>query len=287
MNYVFHRGEYIAANQATITPDNRGFRFGDGFFETMRGMHGKVLFLSNHYKRITDTAAALKMQLPEQFSEAQLRHQIQGLLQRNQHMTGARIRITFFRKSAGFYRPDQDDMAYMIESQLLPDEAFTLNEKGKIIDIYQDFKKDLNKLSQFKTLNSQLYIMAALHARDKGWDDALIQNAKFSIIEACASNLFIVSNGVLYTPTLDDGPIAGTMRMNIINLAIDNKIKVYECTINPHNMLSADEVFMTNAVRGVEWVVGYRTKRYYNDMARKMTTLLNELSLQDIEQHSA
>ena len=75
--------------------------------------------------------------------------------------------------------------------------------------------------------------------------------------------------------------------MNIINLAIDNKIKVYECTINPHNMLSADEVFMTNAVRGVEWVVGYRTKRYYNDMARKMTTLLNELALQDIEQHSA
>ena len=146
--------------------------------------------------------------------------------------------------------------------------------------------KDLNKLSQFKTLNSQLYVMAAIHAREKGWDDALIQNAKFSIIEACASNLFIVSNGVLYTPTLDDGPIAGTMRMNIINLAIDHKIKVYECTINPHNMLSADEVFLTNAVRGIEWVVGYRTKRYYNDMARKMTSLLNELALQDIAQHS-
>ncbi|MFM7309185.1 MAG: aminotransferase class IV [Flavobacteriales bacterium] len=282
MSYVFHRGEFIAANQANITPDNRGFRFGDGFFETMRGMSGKVLFLSTHFKRIIDTASALKMQLPESFSEAQLRHQVQGLLQRNQHLAGARIRITFFRKSAGFYRPDHDDMAYMIESQNLPEEAFTLNDKGKIIDIYQDFKKDLNKLSQFKTLNSQLYVMAAIHARDKGWDDALIQNAKFAIIEACASNLFIVSNGVLYTPTLEDGPIAGTMRMNIINLAIDHKIKVYECTINPHNMLSADEVFLTNAVRGVEWVVGYRTKRYYNDMARRMTGLLNDLAQQDV-----
>jgi branched-chain amino acid aminotransferase len=64
--------------------------------------------------------------------------------------------------------------------------------------------------------------------------------------------------------------------MNIINLALENKIKVYECTLNPHNLLAADEMFLTNAVRGIEWVVGYRTKRYFNDMSKKLIGLLNE-----------
>jgi branched-chain amino acid aminotransferase len=66
------------------------------------------------------------------------------------------------------------------------------------------------------------------------------------------------------------------MRMNIINLALENKIKVYECTLNPQNLLAADEMFLTNAVRGIEWIVGYRTKRYFNDMSKKLMTVLNE-----------
>jgi branched-chain amino acid aminotransferase len=142
-----------------------------------------------------------------------------------------------------------------------------------------DFKKDINKLSVYKTLNCQLYVMAALSARDKGLDESLIQNNKLSIIESTSSNIFIVSNGVLYTPTLEDGCVAGTMRMNIINIALENKIKVYECTLSPHNLLAADEMFLTNAVRGIEWVVGYRTKRYYNDMSKRMMALLNETAI--------
>ena len=65
------------------------------------------------------------------------------------------------------------------------------------------------------------------------------------------------------------------MRMQIINLALQNNIKVYECSILPQNLLSADEVFFTNAIRGINWVGGYRTKRYQNNMSRKLIILLN------------
>jgi branched-chain amino acid aminotransferase len=172
--------------------------------------------------------------------------------------------------------PKQDEMTYYIEAEPLPDNAFVMNATGKMIDIYTDFKKDVTKMSVFKTLNAQLYVMAAIFARDKGLDEALIQNNKLAVIESNSSNIFIVSNGVLYTPTLEDGPVAGTMRMNIINLALENKIKVYECTLNPHNLLAADEMFITNAVRGIEWIGGYRTKRYFNDMSRRIMDLLNQ-----------
>jgi branched-chain amino acid aminotransferase len=276
MSYVFHKGEYVNEHQAFIAKDNRAFRLGDGFFESMRVVDGKVLFLENHFSRIADTIKAYKMVAAENFSIDLLRNQIQGLLSRNNITKGGRIRITFYRKSTGYYLPHSDDVNYLIESEPLLENEFILNPIGKTVDIFTDFKKDVNKLSIFKSLNAQLYIMAALHSKEKNLDDALIQNNKFAIIESISSNIFIVSNGVLYTPSLTDGCIAGTMRMNIINIALDNKIKVYECTLNPQNLLAADEIFLTNAVKGIEWVVAYRTKRYYNDMSKKMIQLLND-----------
>jgi branched-chain amino acid aminotransferase len=117
--------------------------------------------------------------------------------------------------------------------------------------------------------------MACLYASENGLDDALIQNAGGSIIEATSANIFIVSNGVLYTPELKDGCIAGTMRMQIINIALDNNIKVYECTITPQYLLAADEIFLTNAIYGIQWISSYRTKRYFNEMAHHLVDLLN------------
>jgi branched-chain amino acid aminotransferase len=275
MNYVYHRGEYVSDNQATIAKDNRAFRFGDGFFETMRVFSGKVLFLENHMARINDTLSVLKIVPPENFSVETLRNQIQGLIKRNKIEQGGRVRVTFYRKSTGFYMPKSDDLGIFIEADSLTNNDFELSHQGKIVDIFPDMRKDLNRLSVFKTLNTQLYVMSALYAREKSLDESLIQNAKLAIIESTSSNLFIVSNGVLYTPSIEDGCIAGTMRMNVINLALEQKIKVYECTINPHNLLTADEFFLTNAAKGIEWVVGYRTKRYYNEMAKRLIASLN------------
>ncbi len=287
MSYVFHRGEYVLENQAMITKDNRAFRFGDGFFESIRVMNGHPLFLETHFARITDTIKAFKLAPAPNFSLELLASQINGVIQRNNIDKGGRVRITFYRKSDGFYLPKHDDLGYYIEADHFTHNEFLINTAGKVVDIYTDFKKEINKLSMFKTLNSQLYVLAAIHARDKGLDESLIQNTKFSIIEATSSNLFIVSNGVLYTPALEDGCIAGAMRMNIINLAIENKIKVYECTLNPHNLLAADEMFLTNAIRGIEWVVTYRTKRYYNEMTKRLLALLNESALHYIASNKA
>lgn len=278
MSYVFHRGEYVLENQAMITKDNRAFLYGDGFFESIRVMNGQALFLEAHFTRIKDTIKALKIIPSPHFSFELFSNQIHGLLHRNEITKGGRVRVTFYRKSEGYYLPKQDDLGYYIEASHFPNNEFIINPAGKVVDIYPDFKKEANKLSMFKTLNCQLFVMAAIYANQKGLDEALIQNNKFSIIESSSSNLFIVSNGVLYTPAIEDGCIAGAMRMNIINIALDNKIKVYECTLNPQNLLTADEIFLTNAIRGIEWVVTYRTKRYYNEMTKKLILLLNQAS---------
>lgn len=275
-NFIWHNGEYLPSEERSLYVDNRAFHFGDGFFESMRAINGSVKFIANHFNRVIDTCKALSINLPEGFTPKLLETQVNDLLQKNQITQGGRIRITFFRKSTGYYLPQGNDLDYVIETHPYDHNFFKINDNGKAVDIYPDVKKDINSLSMYKTLNCSLYIMASMHAVQKGLDDALIQNRRGTIIEGTSTNLFLASNGVLYTPSLDEGCIAGTMRMNVINIAIESGIKVYECSLTPQNLLVADEIFLTNAIKGVEWISSYRTKRYFNDMSKQMVDMLNK-----------
>jgi branched-chain amino acid aminotransferase len=150
-----------------------------------------------------------------------------------------------------------------------------LNENGLAVDVYPDMKKLNGPLANFKNTSALLYVQASLWAREKELDDALITNTSHSIIESTRSNLFLVSNRVLYTPGLESGPIGGVMRAAVINLALEEGFKVYECNISPGEMLRADELFLTNAVRGIQWVASYRTKRYFNTTSKSLIESLN------------
>jgi branched-chain amino acid aminotransferase len=110
-------------------------------------------------------------------------------------------------------------------------------------------------------------------------DDALIQNHLSNIVESSHSNLFLVSNRVLYTPGLDSGPVGGVMRASVINAALRNGYKVYECNITPQEMLRADEMFLTNTIRGIQWVASYKSKRYFHETAKELTQIMNDLLL--------
>lgn len=262
---------------------NRSFSFGDGFFESIRVMDGKPLFTAHHVSRALETSAALKMIAPEHFNVEWLNAQCVALAERNGIASGGRIRMTVGRTPGGFYLPESNQWDLVLSISPYPDNLFTLNAEGKDIDIYPEIKKAIHGLSIYKTLNCNVYIMAALHAQERGWDDALIQNYRSAIIESSSANLFLVSNGVLYTPGLEDGCLAGTMRMNVINLAIEHGIKVYECTLNPQNLLVADEIFLTNAIRGIQWVSSYRTKRYFSNTSKLLVDMLNAKAKEDLD----
>lgn len=276
MQYVYSQGEFRSADEASVHVTNRGFHFADGFFETIRIMNGKPLFLDHHFSRILESMNGYKFERELNFTLQKLEKEIGELIRRNGIIAGGRLRVTFTRKSEGFYLPTSNEMEYVIEAYPMPINKFNLNEKGKKVDLFTDMKKDVNKLAIFKNIDCRLYVMASLFAKENQLDDALIQNYKGGIIEATSSNLFLVSNGVLYTSTLEEGPIGGIMRMQLINLALENQIKVYECTLNPQNLLAADELFLTNSIAGIQWVGSYRTKRYYNTTSSKLLSMLNE-----------
>ncbi len=279
MTYVNNNGEILENSGTTIRSGNRAFLYGDGVFESIRIINGKPINLDNHIKRMLEGAARIKMRPPSFFNLTFFQEKIDELLVKSGIVAGGKCRISLDRASGGTYAPESNEVEFFIEVYPLDNNKFELNAKGKEIDLYTELKKPKTSLSNFKTKNGLIYVMAAISAKEKGLDDYLISNNTGGILESTSANLFVVSNGVLYTPGLEEGCLAGTMRMQIINLALANGIKVYECNILPQNLLVADEIFLTNAISGITWVSGYRTKRYFNNTSRKLIDLLNAVWL--------
>ncbi|MBU3658383.1 MAG: 4-amino-4-deoxychorismate lyase [Flavobacteriales bacterium] len=274
--YVNNNGTILTADAPTIHPGNRGHLYGDGVFESIRVMNGRPLNVVNHVKRMLEGAKVIKMRTPAFYTTAFFEEKIIELLRMSNITEGGRCRMSLDRATGGSYLPDSNECTFYIEVYPYEVSHFELNAKGLEVDIYQDIKIQKNFLSNYKTKAGLTYVMAAIAAKEKNLDDLFLSNDKGNILETSCCNIFIVSNGVLYTPGLDEGCLAGTMRMQIINLAITNGIKVYECTILPQNLLAADEIFVTNAIRGINWIGGYRTKRFFNNMSRKLVVLLND-----------
>lgn len=256
--------------------NNRAFKFGDGVFESIRVSNGKTLFLEHHVSRLIAGAKAMKIKVPNDWNYAYFNALLADLLIQNNIKEGGRVRLSLFRSGEGAYHPTTNEASFFVEMIPIANNFFELNEEGLTINIYKEMKKSLDQFSRFKTLNSILYVQAAIHANENNLNDSLILNKDGNIIESSSSNIFIVSNGVLYTPPLDDGCVGGIMRMNIINVALSNKIKIYECSLKPQNLLIADEVLLTNSIKGIEWVGGFQNKRYYNNLSKKIIDLINK-----------
>lgn len=274
--FIIHNGELLDISQSGLSPDNRAFLFGDGMFESIKVVNGKPLFVKVHFSRLSDGMKSLKFSPDPAFTAGRLEQEIQHLIDHCGVKAGGRIRVTVFRNPGGFYLPTGEGFSYVIS--LIADSLnkFMLNEEGLVVDLYTEVKKQITPYSHFKSVNSLNYILASIYAKSLKLDDALLVNEKDQIIESTNSNLFIVSNGVLYTPAVSDGCVGGTMRMQIINLALESNIKVYECPLAPQNLLAADEMFLTNAIQGIKWVSSYRMKRYFHKMSDRLMERLNE-----------
>ncbi len=189
-----------------------------------------------------------------------------------------RLRLTVFSGCGRFvYAPSQNKMAWCLEVQPLDEPRYFLNSKGLIMDIFTDLPKPTNYLSNIKTCNSLIYVMAGLYNTQNKLDDIFLLNQGGFLCEAGSSNIFIWYQKHLYTPALSEGCVEGVMRQVIINLARQINIPITEAQISPDILYEADEVFLTNASRGIQSVMGFGVRRYFNEVSKVLIEELNKL----------
>lgn len=272
--YINLNGQVLPADTPQIYHNNRSFCYGDSLFETIHANGVNLHFFEDHFARLVRGMKTLKMESPLLFSQKYLEDEITGLIKRNRMFTGNRVRLTVFRNTGGFYTPSDFQVSWLIEVNSLPQQEYSLNEKGLRAGIYESIRKPVNVLSAYKTGNSLIYTMAGIYKMENNLDDCFLINSEGNLVEAISSNIFLVKNRSLLTPPVGEGPVLGIIRKQMMQIAREMKISVYEQAIKPGYLLDADECFFTNTVNGIQWVIGYKNKRYYNKMSME---LLEEL----------
>ena len=272
-----YNGHLISLYEPAISFTNRAFRYGDSLFESIRYSKGKVMFLADHIKRIKLSMTILRMNVPGEFSTTNIEALILHLINQNNISSDARIRLTVFRNDGGYYTPDTNDISFLIETEALETEGYTLNQKGLWVDVYAEIKKPISKISNLKTGSALLYVMAGLTKKSLKLDDCLLINENGHIIESINANIFVIKNGSLYTSPLADGCIEGVMRKQILTLASLNRILTFEQSLTVDKLMNGDEVFLTNAIKGIQWVGQFKNTFYTNRQALFFTEQLNNL----------
>jgi branched-chain amino acid aminotransferase len=274
MQYILHNDKLIIKTEI-LSVNNRAFRYGDGLFESMRLFQGSVPLLDFHLQRLKRGMKILGYKSNDLLKKQNLSALIDRLCAENNIGDSARIRLSVFRSDGGLYAPETDDCDFIMECASMSGNSFELNSKGLLIGIAKSVEREQNVLTQIKTTNSLINVLAAREAKENGWDDALLLNRKGNIAEATSSNLFIIKGDAIYTPPLEDGALDGIMRQQIARIIRKSNFRLQTKSLQPEELEEADEIFLTNAVRGIIYVVGYGKKRYYNRKIRRLLELLN------------
>lgn len=267
-HYINNNGNLVAEDAAIMSVDSRSFRYADGLFETMLYKDGEVRFLHLHIDRLQRSMQKLHLEQHTHFDAYFIKRIVDELIRKN-NMVGqqARIRLIVFREGGGLYAPNTNSCGYILQVNRL-EEPVRDKKVGLIVDLYTEYKKPFSDLSDIKSNNALIYVMAGIFRQKFDYDDVLILNQEGYLCEALSSNIFVYYEKTLYTPAINQGCISGVMRRVVIDIAEKEGIPVVEAQISPEIMKHADEIFCTNAVQGIQWVMGFKQKRYFNKISR-------------------
>lgn len=271
---IYINGTYYDKENAKISVYDHGLLYGDGVFEGMRAYSGKVFKLREHMDRLYESARAICLQIP--ISKSQLENDVNATLQKN-GLTDAYIRLVVTR-GAGSLGLDpnrtSDPQVIIIADHiaLYPAEFY---EKGLKIITASTIRNHPAALSpRIKSLNYLNNIMAKIEGLQAGCVEAVMLNHKGEVAECTGDNIFIIKRGTLLTPPKDAGILEGITRNAILELAGKLNIPAHEQTMTRHDLLVADECFLTGSAAEVIPVVSIDSRTIGDGQVGPVTTRL-------------
>ncbi|MDJ0646451.1 MAG: aminotransferase class IV [Flavobacteriaceae bacterium] len=272
---INYNGQIIPKANASISLNNRGFKYGDSVFETIKVKNKKVYFAEDHYFRLMASARMLRMNVPMNFTLEYFESEILKLAAAI-GLANARVRFSIFRKEGGLYSPLTNDSDFLIEASELDE---TIKEDYEV-ELFKDHYVYSGLLSTLKSNNKILNVIASIFKTENGYDNCLLLNEKKQLVEAINGNLFLVKGSTILTPAMTEGCIKGIIRKKLLEiLKKDPDFDIRETEISPFELQKADEVFITNAIVGIQPVTKYRRKIYTTEVSEKLRKKLNALAL--------
>ncbi len=274
--YLLYNNKFHPLDEPIFKVSNRSFRYGDGIFESIRVIKGQIHLIDYHLDRLLDGVEFLKIELPNNWTKAFFKKKIWELMEKNGEDRNGKIRLSIFRSDGGLYTPKTSKGNYLIEFEEYNADQFILNKKGLKVEVFSEMEKACNLYSNFKSSNALIYVLASIYKKEEGLDDCLLVNSQNRIAEGISSNVFMVKDGQIVTPPLSEGCVAGVMRSHVLDIMQENDIDYRVAPILLEDLFQADEIFLTDSVKGIRWVGSYKVKRFELNVAQQLTDLINQ-----------
>ena len=264
-----HDGEIWSPEEPMI--QNRGFLFGDGLFETMVFIHGKIRFSQDHEARLSEGLKQLGIEKDNLSSIQEIESCLQQYYCENSVL---RVRWNVFREGRGKYTPIQNTTQENLQIQKM--------QKAPIIKKSAYLSENINiprsPWSHCKTLSALTYVMANRERQQKGMDEVILLNTEGIVSEAGSSNIFWKKDGVYYTPSLRSSCIAGVGRKNVISHLKSSGENIVEGEFLPIDLLSAEKVMTTN-VTGISYVGEIEGRKFDTNLDLRLESVFEALKV--------
>lgn len=232
---------------------NRGFRFGDGCFETILVKDGHSPLISLHEARLRKSLSVLKLELPVALSLAE------QLAKFNLEAAGwQRLRIWVWRAGGGLYQPDGSEANFLMATTPCPPPSMQIRNT---VFFSEEVKLMPSGWSFIKSISAQTYVMAGLEKKHRAADELILLNYKGEVTEATAANLFWKKRGRWYTPALESGCVAGVMRSWLMRKQLEKGKPVFEVLAGADELKNVDKLVCTN-VTGLYPIAALEDKQY-------------------------
>jgi branched-chain amino acid aminotransferase len=221
----------------------------------------------------------LRMKIPMELTLEFLEQEILKTVGSLEKAVTYRVRLNVFRKDGGLYTPKTNAIDYLIEASEINTQTKTTYE----IDVFKDFYNYSGLLSTVKTNNRMLNTLASIYADENDLDNCVLLNERKGVVEVANGNIFIVKDNIVKTPALTEGCIKGIVRSKVIEILTKNQdFTIEETAISPFEIQKADEVFITNAIAGIQVVTKYKKKSFTTELGNKLHASLRVLQIAGI-----
>lgn len=267
MKWIWRDGDWREDDGFAVSAGDRGLLHGLGLFETLLALDGKPVFVGRHLARLASSCGRLGWPLDVAGLEGVMRE----LLSRNGLTSGrAKIRLSL---SAGRGRLDDvasgvDRVMWMSAAAVAP-----VEEGGIAMDLCPWVRNEDSPVAGMKMFAYAENLVALDSARRRGFGETLFLNRRGWVCETAMANVFWVRDGHLMTPSLGTGCLPGVTRGVLVELAARCGLACREVEAPPHELETADEVFLTSSIMGVRAVSRFGSKEFG---AGRITRLLAE-----------
>jgi len=270
-NMVNLNGQLLPVLPESFALLQRAAFYGDGLFETVRAFEGQVPFWPLHWERFSNGMKVLGFETPPHWTSDYFEKEITKSSPIN-----ARIRLTVWRSPGGLYLPTDDKPQFLVTTEPLQSGVFEWLGSGLNVCLCETVRLPVDSLSGIKILGGARYVAAAREARAKGVDDVIVLNAHGRVCEATGSNVIWLEGDIVFVPPSFDGQINGTLLKLLCGLLRTEGWEVREKPAFVEDLLGAEEVLLTNAIRGIRWVRNFEGKVFGHEKGLHFNYILGK-----------